>query len=443
MTTIQHPPVFLNSASSILTSARTLIQHLRDLQDGLVNSITPASATFANAMLPIAGMDNEFRSQANLLGFYSSVSEDETLREASTRARILLDEFQSETYLRRDIFQLVDAVRQREESLDQESALLLTRIYDRHVQSGIAIEDQGQRSRFKEIQGRLSQIRAEFLENINGDQSHICFTPEELEGVPENMLSRLEKTEQDHFKVYLADPGDTALLSHANKAPTRKRLFMACQTRCSENIPLLKEAIVLRHEAANLLGFPNHAALRLQERMVKSSDTVQDFLDELRDRLAPGGLDTLRALGDLKKKSGTGGQRKEHHPEQSINPWDRDFYQHLMIEQQLSISGKQIREYFPAQTTISRMLRQYSLLFGLQFNELTGENRTPEMSWHEDVQLFSVHEDEAGGGHFLGYLYLDLFFRPGKTPQASCWPLQPVSIIRLIYFPHSQLNTFF
>ncbi|KAK2616083.1 hypothetical protein N8I77_002792 [Diaporthe amygdali] len=424
MSTTQPPPAFSKSPRSILNSAQRLVENVRRLQDELVRTITPSAATFSNVMLPLVHMENEFRSQANLLGFYSQVSEDEELREASTKAQMLFADFQAEAYLRQDIYRLVNAVRELHENLDPESALLVERIHDQHIQSGAAILDPEQRQRFRAIQGRLSQIRAGFLENINSDNEFICFTSEELDGVPTSIQSRLEKTEQEEtFRVYLADPGDTAIMSYA-KADTRRRLFTACQNRCSGNIPLLKEAVVLRHEAANLLGFPSHAALRLQGRMVKTAETVGAFLVDLREKLAPGGLDSLKALNDL-KKSDTSHEGDEAQLEEEIKTWDLDFYRRLMMQQQVSLDGKRIMEYFPVQTTISRMLRQFSRLFGLRFAEITGVDKNVDIIWHEDVKIFSVYDDDAGGGNFLGYLYLDLYYRPGKSPQAACFSFQP------------------
>jgi len=79
------------------------------------------------------------------------------------------------------------------------------------------------------------------------------------------------------------------------------------------------------------------------------------------------------------------------------------------------------------------MLRIFEELFGLVFVEITGEERDKisetgkgsDIVWHEDVQLFSVWDDEGEGGEFVGYLYLDLHPRPGKYGHAANFNLQP------------------
>ncbi len=73
-----------------------------------------------------------------------------------------------------------------------------------------------------------------------------------------------------------------------------------------------------------------------------------------------------------------------------------------MLEQQYSIHRKTIREYFPIQTTVVGMMRIFAQLLGLEFTELTGNNKTPDIVWHEDAQIFQVHDSQARGGDFLG-----------------------------------------
>ena len=76
-------------------------------------------------------------------------------------------------------------------------------------------------------------------------------------------------------------------------------------------------------------------------------------------------------------------------------------------------------------------------LFGLQFVEILGEDRAAvaptgkggDIVWHDDVQVFSVWNDEGEGSGFVGYLYLDLFPREGKYGHAANFNLQPVCFV--------------
>lgn len=54
-----------------------------------------------------------------------------------------------------------------------------------------------------------------------------------------------------------------------------------------ENTPILEELITLRQKQAELLGYMNHAAYVLEERMAKNPENVSQFLTELAAKLQP------------------------------------------------------------------------------------------------------------------------------------------------------------
>lgn len=76
---------------------------------------------------------------------------------------------------------------------------------------------------------------------------------------------------------------------------------MGNENKCNENIHLLKEALTLRDEAARLLGYPDHATFVLEDKMAKTPQTVNDFLDNLRKKLASGAEEELGKLKELKR----------------------------------------------------------------------------------------------------------------------------------------------
>ena len=200
--------------------------------------------------------------------------------------------------------------------------------------------------------------------------------------------------------------------------------------QCNENAPLFKEAILLRDEAARLLGYPDHASFRIEEKMAKTPKTVLDFLGDLKTRLAPGGAKEIDHLLALKKKD----HEARNLPfDGNYYLWDHRFYDRMMVEQEYSIDENAIAEYFPLKSTVAGMLRIFEELFGLVFVELTPEDRkrisstgkAEDIAWHDDVIIFSVWDDSSEGGGFVGYLYLDLHPRPGKYGHAANFSLQP------------------
>ncbi|TAQ84965.1 hypothetical protein B7494_g6719 [Chlorociboria aeruginascens] len=431
----QAPPSFTATADSLVEDAKTICDGTRKLLDKIAVEVTPETATFANVVLPIAEDENAAGLQNRIIGFYQAVSGDSKLRDASSKAEEVMDDFAIEAAMREDIFKLVDAAFKKGEALDPESQRLLEKERKSYITNGLGIPAGAQRDRFKEIKKRLSQIQIEFQKNLNEENNGIWFTKAELEGVPEDVVGGFEKgvgENEGKFRFTFKYPDLFPVLKFALDAGTRRTVFIQNENKCNQNVPLFEEAIVLRDEAARLLGYPNHAAFRIEDKMAKTTKTVNDFLDDLKVQLAPGGVKEIGHLKEI-KAADLKLRNLESSNDGNYYLWDHRFYDRIMIENEYSIDEQKIAEYFPLQSTIEGMLNIFEELFGFVFVEITGEERTKlaesgkgeDISWHEDVKIFSVWDDEGEGGSFVGYLYLDLHPRPGKYGHAANFSLQP------------------
>ncbi|KAI9750644.1 MAG: hypothetical protein M1815_001679 [Lichina confinis] len=437
----QRPPTFTATPGSLVKDTEKLIDISRRLQDKLVSDVSPEKASFDNVLLPLAYDENESSIESHIICFYQAVSADQPLRDASTQAENLFNDFGIESSMREDVFRLVGAALDKKEDLDPESRRLLEKMHKDYIRYGLGIPAGPQRDRFKEIKKSLSQISTTFSKNLNEETGGNWFTPEELQGVPEDVVSGLKKGEGEHAgKLWLTYkyPDLFPTLRYAKNAEVRKKVFVGNENKCNENVPLFGEAIVLRDEAARLLGYPNHATFVIEDKMAKTPKKVDDFLGDLRTQLTPGGRSELEKLKKLKvddvKGRGDGAPDDGHY-----FLWDHRFYDRLMIEQEYSIDQQKIAEYFSLDSTVNGMLKIFEQLFGLAFVEITpGQERDrlaesgqgTDIVWHEDVKVFSVWDDEKEGGGFVGYLYLDMFPRDGKYGHAANFNLQPGYIDR-------------
>ncbi|KAI9704772.1 MAG: hypothetical protein M1836_006552 [Candelina mexicana] len=431
----QAPPIFTATPSSLIQDTNRLIANSRKVQDAVANDIKPEKASFNDVLLPIAYDENSMAIESHIIGFYQAVSSDKALRDASTEAEKLLDDFGIESSMREDIFKLVDAALKKGENLDPESQRLLEKEHKGYIRSGLGLPVGPKRDRFKEIKKNLSQISIAFQKNLNEETGGLWFTPKELEGVPEDVLSGFEKGVGDNkgkVRVTFKYPDLFPSLKYAHSAETRKRLFIDNENKCNQNVPLFREAVILRDEAARLLGYPNHAAFKVEDKMAKTTKTVDDFLGDLRSRLTAGGTSEIKRLKELKQED-LRSREQEKTYDGHYYLWDHRFYDRLMQEKDYSLDQQKIAEYFPIQTTIRGMLRIFEELFGLVFVEVSGAERDTlsetgkgsDIVWHEDVQMFCVWDDEGEGSGFVGYLYLDLFPREGKYGHAANFNLQP------------------
>ena len=131
---------------------------------------------------------------------------------------------------------------------------------------------------------------------------------------------------------------------------------------------------MLRDEAARLLGYPNWASFRIEDKMAKTPKTVTDFLGDLKVQLAPGGVKETNHLLDI-KAADLKSRGLEASNDGKYYLWDARFYDRMMIEKEFSIDEQKIAEYFPLQSTIERMLKIFEDLFGLVFVEIGKEDQ--------------------------------------------------------------------
>ncbi|KAK3683064.1 metalloendopeptidase [Vermiconidia calcicola] len=429
----QAPPLFVHTPESLVKDTERFIEESKNLQDQIVRDVKPGSAEFKNVLLPIAQDDNKMSLESHIIGFYQAVSTDAKLRDASTEAEKKMDDFAIESSMREDIFKLVDETFKKQKddkSLDAESRRLLEKDHKGYIRMGLGIPAGPDRDRFKAIKKRLSELSITFQKNLNEESGGLWFTPQELDGVPQDVLSGLkqgEKGTENEGKLFLTFkyPDLFPTQKYCKNAEVRHKVFIANENKCNDNIELFKEAIVLRDEAARLLGYPDHATFRIEDKMAKTPKTVNDFLGDLRKRLAPGGVKEIEELKKLKKS--------EIGKADNYFLWDHRFYDTLMLERDYQLDQQKIAEYFPLQTSIEGMLNIFEHLFGLVFVKVEGEDRDTiseskrgdDIVWHPDVQVFSVWDDEGEGNGFVGYLYLDLHPRDGKYGHAANFNLQP------------------
>ena len=431
----QAPPLFTGTPNSIIEDTKRLVDKSRKVQDKVVAEVKESDAFFNNVMLPVAHDENAMVLEAHIIGFYQAVAADQELRDASTEAERLLDDFSIESSMREDVYKVVEAAFHKEEKLDPESQRLLEKERKNYIRNGLGIPAGPKRDRFKEIKKRLSEVSIVFQKNLNEESKGLWLTPEELHGIPQDVLSGFTKGEGENsgkVRMTFKYPDLFPVSKYATNPTTRKKVFLENENKLNQNVPLFKEAVLLRDEAARLLGYLNHAAFKLEDKMAKTTKTVDDFLGDLKQRLTKGGVSEKKILLALKEKDlKAHGAGKDFDGKYYL--WDHRYYDRLMLEQDYSLDQEKLAEYFPLQTCIRGMLRIFDELFGLTFVEVKGEDRDSispsgkgdDIVWHPDVQVFSVWDDEGEGGGFVGYLYLDLHPRQGKYGHAANFNLQP------------------
>lgn len=237
-----------------------------------------------------------------MLEFYQNVSTDAKVREASRQAEKLFSELETELGMRQDVASLVQAVHDRNEDLDEGCRRLLEREMLQYKRNGLhlSVED---RERLQQIRNELGEVKAEFERNLSEESSGVDFTKEELEGLPEEVFAGLESDSEGRYHLGFRPVHTGAVLGHVKLAATRQKVYIGNVNKCNQNVPLLEKAIILRDQAARLLGYSNHAECRLEDKIEKSPQKINAFLEDVRSKLVPKGRTAVQRLKQLKAEN--------------------------------------------------------------------------------------------------------------------------------------------
>lgn len=230
----QAPPVFTITPEQIIEETKKICADTKTILDKVVEDVSPDSATFDSALEPILVDDNATAIRSRILTFFQHVSTDGALRNASTEAESIFDDFGIECKMREDVFKVVDGVygARAEQKMDKEQGHILEKMRKGYIRNGLRLPVGPQRDRFKEIKKRLSQLAIQAQKNLNEEKGSIWFTPEELDGVPADDIDidSLEKgTGENEGKVKLSFKYNHyfPLIKHCKNADTRRQYTIA------------------------------------------------------------------------------------------------------------------------------------------------------------------------------------------------------------------------
>ena len=431
----QKPPSFSGfTPEAIQDEVELILTASQALRDRLATTLTPANATFANLVRPLLDDMNKSKCRTVILGILlARTSPDAAVRQASRDAQTRISNAEATTLLRTDIALLVSAVFEKSNGstdLDGEDRHALNHLHGQFRRSGAILRDEADRARLQTAQLEIDGLNSAAMKGFTEADDGVWFTRDELSGCPDTWLATL-KTEkqadeqQDRFWVTFRDDHYSRVVQFSVNERTRQKLVLAEQQRFPENIERLSRIVVLRDQIARLLGYKNHASLRMEETMVRSVETLQEKLSDLRIKLWPVAKAEEDALLDLKKTESESdrldGETSRSNKVQ-LNTWDRAYYSNMRRRLEFAVDNSKVSEYFEVNHVVVEMLRVFERLFGMTFVPM------PDMeTWHPSVSPWAVWDSEIEGGGFLGYLFLDIFARDGKFSAQYHSRIQPVS----------------
>jgi oligopeptidase A len=270
--------------------------------------------------------------------------------------------------------------------------------------------------RFKALQEELANLSAKFDDNVldaTNAWSLVVVDESRLAGIPGDVLAEAraaaEADGKPGWKLTLRMPCYLPVMQYAQDRDLRATMHRAYSTRASDlganpqwdNSAIIVRILGLRREAAQMLGYPDFAALSLVPKMANSADEVLAFLRDLAQRARPYAERDFAELAAF---------AREHLALSDFAPWDLAYASEQLKLLCYAFSEQEIRHYFPEHKVLSGLFRVVETIYGIRIRE------TQAATWHPTVRFFDVTDAD---GALIGQFYLDLYAREGK--QGGAW----------------------
>jgi oligopeptidase A len=397
-------------AGDVETTIRGLLERNRGEVAALESQPHP---TFANTVLPLEQLSHRLSRTWSPISHLNGVLNSDELRASYNACLPLLSNYWTDLAQSEPLYRAYSSIAANEsDRLDPAQRRVLERALEDFRLAGVGLP-KARKERYKNVVQELATLGAKFEENVldamNAWSKHVT-DESQLAGINpvivEQARARAVEKNLPGWVFALEQPAYVAVMTDADSESLRRAFYEAWSTRASErgpnagqfdNTEVMKKILALRHEAAQLLDFPNYAAYALATRMAPSNQAVFDFLHQLAKVARPA---AQREFAELEKFAG-----------RPLNAWDVAYYAEKLQQQLFSITQEELRPYFPLPRVLEGLFGVAEKLFGVKIVERPGVPM-----YHADARFFEIRDPS---GTVRAGFYLDACARPKK--RAGAW----------------------
>jgi Zn-dependent oligopeptidase len=410
------------NTEDFLPAFKISIEKARIEIDAIVNN--SEAPTFKNTIEALDYSGEELDRISSIFFNLNSAETSDAIQKIAQEASPLLSEFSNDITLNEYLFKRVKTVYNTKSTLELtvEQTTLLDKKYKGFSRNGANL-DEDKKEQLRTIDKELSQLKLKFGEHIlaetNAYEMHLI-NEKDLSGLPDGAKEAAkqlaESKDKDGWIVTLDYPSYIPFMTYAVHRGLREKLSKAFGSKGFSNNAYDNQDIVLniaklRADRAQLLGYKTHAHFVLEERMAKTPENVNKFLNELLDKAKPAAKEEFNTLEAFAK--GLDGIDE-------LQKWDSSYYAEKLKQKLFSLDDEQLKPYFKLENVINGAFTVAEKLFGLQFKAIDTVDK-----YHEDVMTYEVLDDT---GDLVSVFYADFFPRAGKRNGAWMTSFKPQMI---------------
>jgi peptidyl-dipeptidase Dcp len=384
-------------------------RHLAEIEKIADN---PEPPTFENTYVAMEKSGAMLTRVMQAFNAVSGANTDDTLQKVQEDEAPKLAAHADAIFLNPKLFQRVQTVHDELDSLklDAESARLVDVVYRQFVHHGAKLSDADKAS-LKDLNKEESTLSAQFINRLLAATkagAPVIDDKAKLAGLSDAELAAAAQAAKGRgldgkWVLPLQNTTQQPLLQDLSDRDTRKQLFEASWNRAekgddNDTRKIIERIAQIRARQAQLLGFDNYAAWKLEDQMAKKPATALDFMHNL----APAA--TARARREAKDIQAL---IDKQHGGFKLEPWDWNFYAEQVRKAKYDLDEDQIKPYFELGNVLENgVFYAANQLYGISFKE-----RKDIPVYQPDVRVFEVFDKD---GSSMALFYCDYFKRDNK-----------------------------
>lgn len=372
----------------------------------------PEYPTFENTVLRL---ENSGETLDRVAGIFFNIREADSsdeLQQIAVEVSPLLNEYEVYVSTNPVLFDRVKEVYEHSEKLEQDQKRLTEKIYKSMVRGGALLSEED-KAKFAALSEKLSLLQLEFSKNALAATNAFSLNlqdEKELAGLPESLVEQAAELAQEKgqsgWTFDLSYPMYSPFMKYCDERSLREQMYKAYASRACggefDNSQVVLDITSTRIEIAQLLGYKSYADYVLEERMLKSTEQVYDFLNQLLIPSLPVAKQEVKAVLDYARGKGF--------PEKELQAWDFSYWSDKYQKAFYDFDEEQLKPYLELDSCVKAVFDLAGKLYGLNF-----ELREDLPVYHPDVKVYDVKDRT---GRHMALFYVDFFPRASKRSGA-------------------------
>lgn len=388
------------------------LEYAMQVEDEAIGKIAddPKPASFENTFVEMETAHEMLDRVSNVFYSLTEADTNDVIQKVEEEMLPRLSEHEDNILLNHKLFQRIKTVYDDREmlGLQGEDLKLVEYTFQKFVIAGANLGEV-EKQKLKEINSKLASLTNKFGQIVLDASNAAALTitdTKKLDGLTQDEMNSIIVNGKDEWVISIQNTTQQPFTQSLNDRSVREELFNKSWHRSDNGkystLELIKQIVELRIEKSKLLGFQNFASWNLQDTMVKTPETVEDFFA----KLVPATVATAnREAAELQEIIKSEGGDFE------LKPWDWTYYSEKLRKSKYDLDENQIKPYFTLKTVLEEgVFFAANKLYGISFKE-----RTDIPVYNPDVLVYELFEED---GTPLGLFYGDFFKRPSKRGGA-------------------------